>query len=81
MSYWNIAKLSSNRIVDFWNNVQFGGVSDWALHRLYRYIFSPSAIYNFNEYVALGWAHNIPVQQQKFYSSNLYGGSILYLIL
>jgi hypothetical protein len=44
--------LSSNRIVISGTTYNLVVASDWALHRLYRYIFSPSAIYNFNEYVA-----------------------------
>lgn len=63
----------------FWEKVQFGGGIGLSLGSGYTDIsIAPSAIYNFNEYVALGigaqYAH---VKQKNYYSSNLYGGSII----
>jgi hypothetical protein len=73
--------LSSKPNIDFWNNVQFGGGIGLGFGAGYTDIsLAPSAIYNFNEYVALGLgAQYTYVQQRNFYSSNLYGGSIIAL--
>jgi hypothetical protein len=73
--------LSSKPNSDFWNNVQFGGGIGLGFGAGYTDIsLAPSAIYNFNEYVALGLgAQYTYVQQRNFYTSNLYGGSIIAL--
>ncbi len=65
----------------FWNNVQFGGGIGLGFGNGYTDIsLAPSAIYNFNEYVALGLgAQYTYVKQRGFYTSNLYGGSIIAL--
>jgi hypothetical protein len=64
---------------DFWKNVQFGGGIGLAFGSGYTDIsLSPSAIYNFNEYVALGLGAQYSYVSQKNYSdSHLYGGSII----
>jgi hypothetical protein len=64
---------------DFWKNVQFGGGLGLGFGNGYSNItIAPSAIYNFNEYVAAGlgvqYSH---LKQNDFYSSNMFGGSII----
>lgn len=67
---------------DFWKQVQFGGGLGLGFGNGYADIMiAPCAIYNFNEYVALGLgAQYNYVKQNDFYSANMYGGSIITLI-
>lgn len=64
---------------DFWRKVQFGGGIGLSFGSGYTDIsLAPSAIYNFNQYVALGLgAQYTYVKQKNYYASNLYGGSII----
>ncbi|WP_185964608.1 hypothetical protein [Flavobacterium sp. GT3R68] len=64
---------------EFWKHVQFGGGLGVGVGSGYTDItVAPSAIYNFNQYVALGvGAQYTYVEQKQFYSSHLYGGSII----
>ena len=64
---------------DFWEKVQFGGGLGLSIGSGYTDIsLAPSAIYNFNQYVALGLgAQYRYVKQKNYYASNLYGGSII----
>lgn len=64
---------------DFWRRVQFGGGIGLSFGSGYTDIsLAPSAIYNFNQYVALGLgAQYTYVKQKNYYASNLYGGSII----
>ena len=64
---------------EFWRNVQFGGGIGLGFGSGYTDIsVAPSAIYNFNEYVALGVGLQYKYLKQKdFYASHLYGGSII----
>jgi hypothetical protein len=64
---------------DFWQKVQFGGGIGLGFGSQYTNIsLAPSAIYNFNEYVALGLgAQYTYVKQKDYYASNLYGASII----
>ncbi len=66
---------------EFWKKVQFGGGLGLAFGNNYTDItIAPGAIYNFNEYVALGVGLQYSyIKQRDFYQSNLYGGSILAL--
>lgn len=66
---------------DFWRKVQFGGGIGLSFGSGYTDIsLAPSAIYNFNQYVALGLgAQYTYVKQKNYYASNLYGGSIIAL--
>jgi hypothetical protein len=66
----------------FWDNVQFGGGVGLGFNNGFTNIsLSPSAIYNFNEYVSLGLgAQYSYINQRNDYTSNLYGGSIIGLI-
>jgi hypothetical protein len=70
--------LTQNSSV-FWRNVQFGGGIGLGFGSGYTDIsLAPSAIYNFNEYVALGLGVQYTYAKQKnFYTSNLYGTSII----
>ena len=64
---------------DFWRNVQFGGGVGLGFGSGYTNIsVAPSAIYNFNKYVALGLgAQYTYIKQRNSYASHLYGGSII----
>lgn len=65
----------------FWERVQFGGGLGLGFGNGYtNIIVAPSAIYNFNEYVAAGLGIQYSyVNQKGFYQSNIYGGSIIAL--
>jgi hypothetical protein len=73
--------FSSNSSADFWNKVQFGGGFGLSLGSGYTDIsIAPSAIYNFNQYFAMGAGIQYTYSRQRnFYNSNLYGGSIITL--
>jgi hypothetical protein len=64
---------------EFWRNVQFGGGLGLGFGSGYTDIsLAPSAIYNFNEYVALGvGAQYKYLKQKNYYASHLYGGSVV----
>ena len=64
---------------DFWENVQFGGGIGLNFGSGYTEIsVAPSAIYNFNKYVAFGLgAQYSYLKQKNYYASHLYGGSII----
>ena len=66
---------------DFWNHVQFGGGLGLGFGSGYTDIMvAPSAVYNFNDYVALGLgAQSSYVKQRDFYNANMYGGSLIAL--
>ena len=66
----------------FWKNVQIGGGLGLGFGSGYTDIsLAPSAIYNFNEYAALGLGLQYKYLKQKgYYASNLYGGSIIGLL-
>ena len=73
--------FSSNSNTDFWNKVQFGGGFGLSLGSGYTDIsIAPIAIYNFNEYFAMGvGAQYSYASQRNLYNSNLYGGSVITL--
>ncbi|WP_339835196.1 hypothetical protein [uncultured Flavobacterium sp.] len=66
----------------FWSRVQFGGGLGLAFGNNSTNIsVLPSAIYNFNEKVALGAGLQYSyINQKDFYTSHLYGGSIIGLV-
>ena len=66
----------------FWKNVQIGGGLGLGFGSGYTDIsIAPSAIYNFNEYAALGVGLQYKYLKQKdYYASHLYGGSIIGLL-
>ena len=60
----------------FWNNVQFGGGLGVSFgNGNFSGTLAPSAIYNFNEYVAMGPSLIFSYQSGDFFKSTLYGGS------
>ncbi|MDI5897846.1 hypothetical protein [Flavobacterium yafengii] len=63
----------------FWRNVQFGGGIGLGFGSGYTDIaLAPSAIYNFNEYAALGVGLQYKyLKQRDYYASHLYGGSVI----
>ena len=65
----------------FWEKVQFGGGIGLSFGSGYTDIaLSPSAIYNFNQYVALGVGLQYKyLKQRDYYASHLYGGSAIAL--
>ena len=66
----------------FWKNVQIGGGLGLGFGSGYTDIsIAPSAIYNFNEYAALGLGLQYKYLKQKdYYASHLYGGSVIGLL-
>ncbi len=64
---------------EFWKKVQFGGGLGLGFGTGYTDIsISPSAIYNVNEFVALGLGVQYGyINQKNFYDSHLYGGSLI----
>lgn len=64
---------------NFLNNVQFGGGFGLGFGSGYTDItIAPTAIYNFNEYFALGTGLQYSYfRQRDFFKSNNYGGSII----
>lgn len=67
---------------EFWKKVQFGGGLGLGFGNNSTNIsVAPSAIYNFNEKVALGLGVQYSyIRQKDFYTSHLYGGSIIGLV-
>ena len=65
----------------FWNKVQFGGGIGLGFGSGFTDIsVAPSAIYNINEYVALGAGLQYKyLKQRDFFASHLYGGSAISL--
>ena len=63
----------------FWENVQFGGGIGLGIGTGYTDIsLAPSAIYNFNDYVAFGIGVQYAYAKQKNdFASHLYGGSVI----
>lgn len=63
----------------FWERVDFGGGLGVSASKDYTDILiAPSAIYNFNDYVALGAGLQYSnLKQKDHYSSNVYGGSLI----
>lgn len=64
---------------NFWKNVQFGGGLGLGFGSGYTDVtIAPTAIYNFNEYFALGTGLQYSYFRQKgFFKSNNYGGSVI----
>jgi hypothetical protein len=63
----------------FWQNVQFGGGLGLGIGSGFTNIsIAPSAIYNFNEYVAAGVGLQYSyLRQRDFFSSSMYGASLI----
>lgn len=71
-----------NQKSTFWSKVQFGGGLGLGFgNNATNIAVAPSAIYNFNEKVALGLGLQYSyIRQRDFYTSHLYGGSIIGLV-
>ena len=71
--------LPKARTESFWDNVQFGGGFGLAISKEYTDItVAPSAIYNFSERFAFGAGLQYSnLKQKDYYSSNVYGGSLI----
>lgn len=67
---------------EFWSKVQFGGGLGLGFgNNATNIAVAPSAIYNFNEKIALGLGLQYSyIRQRDFYTSHLYGGSIIGLV-
>ena len=63
----------------FWEHVEFGGGLGVGISNDYTNItIAPSAIYNFNDHFAFGTGLQYSnLKQKNYYSSNVYGGSLL----
>lgn len=63
----------------FWEHVQFGGGLGLAVGNDYNDIsVAPTAIYNFNDHFAFGTGLQYSnLKQKHYYSSNVYGGSLI----
>ena len=65
----------------FWDNVQFGGGLGLNFSNNYTTLsISPSAIYNFNQYVAAGPGLSYLYSKYRDVKSNVYGAGLITLI-
>lgn len=66
---------------DFWNHVQFGGGFGLSLGTGYTDVtLAPNAIYNLNQYIAIGTGlQGSIVSQKEYYSSAIYGINVITL--
>ena len=66
----------------FWKNVQFGGGLGLGFGNGFtNIVVAPSAIYNFNQYVAAGVGLQYSyLQQRNLFSSQMYGASVIGLV-
>lgn len=69
--------VSAQNNSDFWSHVKFGGGLGVSFGSGYTDItVAPGAIYQFNEYIALGvGVQGTYVKQKNYFSSFMYGGS------
>lgn len=67
---------------NFWKDVQFGGGIGLGIGNGFTNIaVSPTAIYNFNQYVSAGASLQYSyLKQRNLFSSHMYGGSIIGLV-
>lgn len=74
--------VQSQEVNDFWGHVRFGGGIGLSFgDGFFSGTLAPSAIYEFNETVALGLGLNGTINNRKgFYKSTIYGGSLIGLI-
>jgi len=65
----------------FWENVRFGGGFGINFSNgFFSGSLSPSAIYDFNDYISIGPSLNLSYQEGRGFSTFLYGGSIVTLV-
>ena len=76
-----ISTLSNAQDNDFWNRVRFGGGLGLGFGSNYTDVtIAPGAIYQFNEYVALGAGLQFSyVDQKNWYSAMMYGPNAIVL--
>ena len=74
-----MAQEKENYKGDFWSHMQYGGGLGLAIGSGYTDItIAPSAIYNFNDYFALGLGlQGSYIKSKNQFASNLYGGSVV----
>ena len=74
--------LAEKQKSDFWEKVQFGGGFGLSLGTGFTDVtLAPSAIYNLNQYLALGAGlQGSIVSQKEYYSSAIYGVNTIVLI-
>jgi hypothetical protein len=74
--------VQSQQSNDFWNHVRYGGGIGLSFgDGFFSGTLAPSAIYEFNETVALGLGLNGTINNRKsFYKSTIYGGSLIGLV-
>ncbi|WP_100610281.1 alpha-ketoglutarate decarboxylase [Confluentibacter lentus] len=74
--------VQSQQVNDFWSHVRFGGGIGLGFgNGFFSGTLAPSAIYEFNETVALGLGLNGTINNRKgFYKSTIYGGSVIGLV-
>lgn len=73
--------LSQNQKSEFWSKVRFGGGIGLAIGNNYTDItLAPGAIYDFNQYISLGFGiQGSYVKQKNFFESYIYGASMIVL--
>ncbi|WP_111308442.1 alpha-ketoglutarate decarboxylase [Confluentibacter sediminis] len=74
--------IQSQQSNDFWNHVRFGGGIGLGFgDGFFSGTLAPSAVYEFNETLALGLGLNGTINNRKgFYKSTIYGGSVISLV-
>ncbi len=77
--YAQQADIPKAKTDSFWDRVDVGGGFGLSISNDYTDILiAPSAIYNFNDYVALGAGVQYSnLKQKDYYSSNVFGGSLI----
>lgn len=79
IGFWNASAQDAPNSPGFWDRVQFGGGLGVGFGSGYTDItVAPGAIYNFNDYFAAGIGlQGSYVSQKNYYSSAIYGGSLV----
>lgn len=74
--------LLAQQTNDFWNHVRYGGGIGLSFgDGFFSGTLAPSAVYEFNETLALGLGLNGTINNRKsFYKSTIYGGSLIGLV-
>ena len=77
--YAQDSSLPKAKTGQFWEHVQFGGGLGLSIGNEYTDItVAPTAIYNFNDHFAFGAGLQYSnLKQKNYYSSNVYGGSLI----
>jgi len=73
------AQNNTSSSKEFWDNVRFGGSAGMSFtDNFFSVTIAPSAIYDFNDYVALGVGLNGTYNSRKnIYKSTIFGGSLI----